>query len=414
MGRERPRVRLFASQGPLRGKVFDFDTHDTFLFGRAADCHACLAPEDGSASRHHFLLEVAPPRARLRDLGSLNGTCVNGRLYGGREEGLPPEAGRPSAQVDLRDGDRIEVGDTVFGVSIRGEDPQPLPLPRPAAGKQPFAVPGLEIGRVLGRGGMGVVYLARRQKDGREVAVKAMLPELRVDEHAREVFLREMRVSSSLRHPNIVEVLEHGEIPGGFYMAMELCRGGSASASAARRGGRLSPRTAVGIALEALAGLGCAHDAGYVHRDLKPENLLFAAEGETGTKVADFGLAKAFDSAGLSGMTATGAVAGTLPYMPREQITNYRDVRPVSDVWSLAASLYHLLTGCFPRNYPRGVDPIFVVLRGEVVPIRARDPHVPRPVAEVIDRALAEPASARYQTAHEFREALLAVTHRAS
>ena len=93
------RVSLRVTSGPIAGRVFAFDAHDTFLFGRAPDCHAQLAEDDTTASRHHFLLEVNPPVARLRDLGSLNGTHVNGRRHGGRDPHETPEQGalRPRA-----------------------------------------------------------------------------------------------------------------------------------------------------------------------------------------------------------------------------------------------------------------------------------------------------------------------------
>src|SRR5262245_53794161 len=99
------RVSLLVTAGPIRGQRFDFEDHDTFLFGRAPDCHARLSPDDASASRHHFLLETNPPLARLRDLGSLNGTHLNGVRRGGRRSGETPEeaARRDSMEVDLRD-----------------------------------------------------------------------------------------------------------------------------------------------------------------------------------------------------------------------------------------------------------------------------------------------------------------------
>ena len=118
-----------------------------------------------------------------------------------------------------------------------------------------------------------------------------------------------------------------------------------------------------------------------MHRDLKPENLLLG--GEDGqVKIADFGLAKSFGQAGFSGLTATGAVAGTLYFMPREQLTSFRVVQPASDVWSMGATLYFLLTRQFARDFRPGQDPLPVILGGGVVPIRARDPRMPEPLAD--------------------------------
>ncbi|HET9314710.1 MAG TPA: protein kinase, partial [Vicinamibacteria bacterium] len=156
------------------------------------------------------------------------------------------------------------------------------------------------------------------------------------------------------------------------------------------------------MALQALAGLAHAHARGVVHRDLKPENLLLGGD-DARVKIADFGLAKSFEQAGWSGLTATGAVAGTLFFMPREQLTSFRVVRPVSDVWSMAATLYFLLTRQYARDFRPGQDPLQVILGGGVVPIRARDPRIPETVARVIDRALADDPEQRYPTAAEFR-----------
>jgi len=415
-------VTLKVTAGPLIGRTFAYERHDTFLFGRSPDCHAELAADDTTASRHHFLLEVNPPQARLRDLGSLNGTHVNGVKYGGRGRQESPEeaARRRLPEVDLHDGDHIRVGATVFEVAVEGHrstGPADAPAGEGAAplesllGLPPegaaVEVPGYEVGRMIGRGGMGAVYLARRKADGTRVALKVMLARADVDEAGREAFQREIEVTRSLHHPRIVSLIDHGLSGGTFYFAMEYCAGGSVADRQRRQPGGLPLRLAIDIALASLDGLAFAHERGFVHRDLKPENLLLedASDG-AGAKVTDFGLAKSFQQAGLSGMTATGAVAGTLYFMPREQLTHFRLLKPVSDVWSLGATLYNMLTAGYPRDFRPGEDPLPVILRGGVVPIRARDPRLPEAVATVVDRAVLDDMDQRYQTAGEFREAL--------
>jgi eukaryotic-like serine/threonine-protein kinase len=415
------RVTLRVTAGPLMGRTFSYDRHDTFLFGRSPECHAELAADDTTASRHHFLLEVNPPQARLRDLGSLNGTHVNGVKYGGRGRDESPEeaAKRKLPEVDLRDGDRIRVGATQFEVAIDGHR-STAPADRPAAEAAPLEsllglrpegapveVPGYQVGRMIGRGGMGAVYLAKRQADSTRVALKVMLARADVDDAAREAFQREIEVTRSLRHPRIVSLIDHGLTGDTFYFAMEYCAGGSVADLQRRKPGGLPLTLAVGITLEALDGLAFAHERGFVHRDLKPENLLLENAAGGGAKVTDFGLAKSFQQAGLSGMTATGAVAGTLYFMPREQLTHFRLLKPVSDVWSMGATLYHMLTAGYPRDFRPGEDPLPVILRGGVVPVRARDPRLPDAVAAVVDRAVLDGVEERYQTAGEFREALV-------
>jgi serine/threonine protein kinase len=418
------RVSLDVVAGPIQGRHFEFEAHDTFLFGRSPDCHAELAPDDTTASRHHFLLEVNPPAARLRDLGSLNGTYVNGQKHGGRDQHLTPEqaAQKAGPQVDLRDGDIIRVGATVFNVRIEGgtkvlaatpKTPSDLDLLVELEGSQtspPGAVAGYTLGPVLGRGGMGVVHLATRVADGATVALKLMRPEVAVDAHAREVFDREIAVTESLRHPHVVTVYAHGSEGDTFYFAMEYCAGGSLSSVLLQRATPLEPEVATRVALQALEGLSFAHDKGFIHRDIKPENILLADSGMNVVKLTDFGLAKSFQQAGLSGMTATGFAAGTLQFMPREQLTNFRLLRPASDVWSMGATLYYMLTLRYARDFKSGKDPLAVVLGGDVVPIRERSPQLPEALAHVVDRAVEDDLLRRYPSATEFRNALRQVS----
>jgi serine/threonine protein kinase len=144
-----------------------------------------------------------------------------------------------------------------------------------------------------------------------------------------------------------------------------------------------------------------------VHRDLKPANLFLASPGPApAAKVGDFGLAKAFDKAGLSGYTTQDMVGGTPHFMPREQLIRFRDAGPEVDVWAMAASLYNMLTGAFPRNFSGGADPCLAVFGCDPVPIRERDASVPPRLAAVIDEALVEEPEIQVKTAVELKRAL--------
>ena len=150
---------------------------------------------------------------------------------------------------------------------------------------------------------------------------------------------------------------------------------------------------------------------GLVHRDLKPANLFLSGSGKQRlTKIADIGVGKAFDTAGLSGQTRTGSVGGTPVYMPRQQVINFKYAKPDVDVWAMAATFYNLLTGSFPRDFNSGMDPWRVVLQTQPVPIRQRNPKIPKKMAEVVDLALVDQPTITFKTATEFKQALMEVT----
>ncbi len=410
-------VSLTVTKGPAKGKVFTFAEHDTFLFGRMPDCHATF-PDDNHVSRHHFILEACPPKASLRDLGSLNGTYVNGECHGGRKAGESPEQGarRKHPAVDLKSGDIIEVGQTTILVSIdkpvgksqvnAGIQPGELSELSPEAlfdlvfgGKKEPAlleIPGFTIEKELGRGGFGAVYQARRQQDNARVAIKVMLSQAKATEDAVLQFKREMQVNRQLEHPNIVRFIENGSHEGAFYFVMQLCDGGSLMDLFKKNRRPLTPDQVMPHALKALEGLAYAHKKGFVHRDLKPGNILIH---KGMARISDFGMSKSFQMAGLSGMSITGNTAGTPSFMPPEQIVNFKYVKPVSDVFSMGATIYFLLTGAFPFDFPQKRDPMDVILNDEVIPIRKRLAAIPNPLAAAIDKAVAKKHKDRFPDA---------------
>lgn len=424
-------VTLTLVRGRLDPARYEYDERTTCVLGRSADCSPRLPDDEhhSTVSRHHCLIDINPPDVRIRDFGSMNGTFVNGTKIGQREKGQSPESGAAVRypEHDLADGDEIRLGNTVLRVGISAP-PAAAPAPAPVRGGaepsdvarllldlahsgRPDLAPiaGYELLRELGRGGMGAVYLARHGASGRQVALKVMLPKVAGNAHARARFLREAELTGALRHPNIAALYDSGFADGSFYFTTEYCTGGSLDRLLARNRGRLDTARAVGIAVQVLEGLEHAHGQAVVHRDLTPSNILLqeAGDGSTTAKVADFGIAKAFDQAGLSGLTRTGVTAGKPHFMPRQQVVNFKKAAPAVDVWALAACLYHALTGHTPRDFPRDKDPWQVVLQSPAVPIRRRDPRVPQALASVIDGALTERPEIGCQSAAELRRALL-------
>lgn len=399
-------VRLVVTDGPHTGKEFAFDRHDTFLVGRTKDAHLQLSYDDPYFSRRHFLVEVHPPRVRVIDLASRNGTHVNGQRV---------------ESAELKDGDTVKAGHTVFRVIAPPTDPDDLVtqhLPSPDSTRVevapvvspdgPPVVPGYRIGSAIGRGGMGVVYRGVRTADGVRVAVKAITPAAGVKEKAIERFVREAAVLSGLDHPHVVRHLGSGTADGVVYLVMELVNGPDLG-QVLKTKGPLPVRAAVRMTCQMLSGLAHAHHHGFVHRDVKPSNLLVGRQGgKRSVKVADFGLARAYDECKLSGVTMQGEIGGTPAYMAPEQVTHFRDVKPAADQYSAAATLYALLTGCPPIDLPKDVrQQIAVLVTGTPVPVRDRRAEVPAGLAEVIHTALAREPADRFPDVAAFSTALL-------
>ena len=397
------KITLSVTAGPHAGREFVLEGHDTFLVGRAGDAHLKMSGDDRFFSRRHFLLEVNPPRCRVIDLNSRNGVTLNG--------------GRVAA-ADVDDGDEIAVGHTVFKVGITRPPPSDLatadfPAARPAGdatvGLPPAAVtvPGYLIGPELGRGGMGVVYRAVRERDGHTVALKTIAPAAGATRKQVERFVRECQILAQLDHKNIVGYRDVGEAEGLVYLAMEFVDGPDLAARP-WAGGAADIRTAVRIVCQVLGGLAHAHAKGFVHRDIKPANVLVATDGgKKVAKLADFGLARVYESSRVSGLTLQGEIGGTPAYMAPEQVTHYRDVKPAADQYAAAATLYKLLTGKYTHDFPRDIGAQLAhLVTAEPMPVTDRRPDVPADLAEVIHRAMSREPGERYPDVTAFRTEL--------
>lgn len=437
-------VQLTVTAGPHSGKVFTFDRHDTFLVGRSKDAHLQLSNDDPYFSRRHFLFEINPPRCRLIDLNSHNGTTVNGERI---------------EVAELKNGDEIRAGHTVFRLSLPEVEPDhqatlhlaaaapvagqlqlpdnmkriDLPLPLPPASppalnepptaadssqfpdaifdtvlrQQPVTIPGYIVHREIGRGSMGVVYSAKRSSDQAPVAIKSISADA-VGNQQRQRFARECEVMSGLSHKNIVRFYESGVTGNTVYLVMEFVEGEDVSKLASRKGPLKIPM-AVGIACGMLSGLAHAHSRGIVHRDIKPSNLLLGGPPERRTvKIADFGLARAYNDCKISGLTMQGEVGGTPAFIAPEQITHYRDTKPAADQYSAAASLYYLLTMSYTHDAPKGLaQRLAMIVSNAAVPIQERRADIPASLAEVIHKGLEREPERRFPDVSAFRTALL-------
>lgn len=416
------KVTIEFTKGSLTGKQSAvYEGRDVVLVGRGRDCH--IRPTEETVSSQHCILDLDNSGVTVRDFGSLNGTYVNGKKIGQRDRGMSAEEGRKLefASVTLRSGDRISLGRR-FEMRVKIEQGAPRRAARPAAAAKPRAdelIAGYQQVRLLGKGGMGKVYLVRERSTGRELALKLMLPDCGVDEHSKQMFLREAFVAQQLSHGQVVRTYDSGYSPIGFYILMEYCPSGSVD-QLMEKHGTLPWRTAVDITLQVLDGLEYVHTTpvrvkladgttktahGVVHRDLKIQNVFLCdSTSHPRVKVADFGLAKAFETAGLTGSTLN--VGGTLAFMPRQQVINYRYCKPEVDVWAAAAMLYYMLTGMPPKPFQPGEQMIKTVLTKSAVPILKRNSSVPQKLAAVIDYALIDDPGIPFQSASALRRKL--------
>ena len=249
---------------------------------------------------------------------------------------------------------------------------------------------GYRIERLLGRGGMSVVYLAEDTRLGRKVALKLLAPELAEDERFRERFLRESRLAASIDHSNVIPIYEAGEAEGHLFIAMRYVEGTDLKELLATEH-KLEPARALAILDQVASALDAAHARGLVHRDVKPANILLDAQEDNHVYLSDFGLTKQASSE--SGLTQTGQFMGTADYVAPEQIER-EPVGPATDEYALACVIYECLSGRAPFRS----DSLMGTLWGQVH-------DQPPPLSDALDPVFAtgmakDPAD-RYPTCRE-------------
>jgi eukaryotic-like serine/threonine-protein kinase len=452
-------VTLTIIDGQLKGKSYKFDSRNICWAGRDSNCKI-LFPEDrehGQVSRLHCLLDIDPPKISVRDFNSKHGTYVDTVLVGKRESGQAAPQGinadvKP-VEKNLYSGSIIGIGNVHIKVTISGEQPDysPPPTPQPpkamrivadkaiafiknwleipdrtpASQREKQAIGGYKIVKELGAGGYGQVFLAENAQ-GKRIAIKVMLAEVAATPAKVKMFEREIDNAKALNHPNVVRLTDNGFDPGNncLYYAMEYCAGENLHTFIHKMGGILDLPLTKRLIFQLLDGLEYTHNAeipyirladgsfgkgiGLVHRDLKLSNIMIAKSnlGQI-AKIGDFGLAKAFDLAGLSGHTMSGdGFRGTPHFMCRKQVLEFQQAKPEVDIWAAAACLYYMLTNQYPRKFGKG-EGWEVLLERDVIPIRDRNSDIPAPLAIVIDRALHEcsktSTTLHYQRVQDFK-----------
>ncbi|MBV6516950.1 MAG: Serine/threonine-protein kinase PknD [Planctomycetes bacterium] len=362
--------RLLIEKGPDRGKSLTLKLGDQAVVGR--DAQANLQLSDVMCSRKHFLIASKGSVYGLKDLGSANGTQVNGKTADG--------------PVKLAHGDMIQCGETLLSWLADESDARQGGL----IGQQ---IGGYRIEMRLGRGAMGTVYKAIQLSLGRIVALKVLSPDLVKDAKFCEMFLKEARAAGGLNHPNIIQVYDVGEEKGQYYFSMEFAAKGSVL-DLLNSAKRIELLRAVVIIKDACRALDYAERKGLVHRDIKPDNLMVMDDEIV--KLGDLGLAMSAQE--LQGEQA--GVFGTPHYIAPEQAMG-KPIDHRADIYALGASFYRILTGQTLFTGQTVKEILKKQVRDPHPPVTTHLPDCPPAIVTIIDKMLAKNPAERYQHASD-------------
>ena len=262
---------------------------------------------------------------------------------------------------------------------------------------------GYLIESVIGRGGMGVVYLAEHRRLKRKVALKVLAPERAGNERFRRRFLEESRIAAGLNHPNVIPIHDADEADGVLFLAMRYVEGTDLRTLLAQEG-RLEPARALRIVGQVGSALDAAHERLLVHRDVTAANVLVGADDHA--YLCDFGLSKR-SSSSASALSAPGEVLGTVAYIAPEQI-EHGDAGPSADIYSLGCLLYQCLTGAPPFERDSDLAVLWAHMQETPPPITTAAPELPVGLDAVFARALAKDPPERYPTCRDLVQAALA------
>lgn len=332
---------------------------------------------DTSISRNHACVMFLKDGFWIEDLGSTNGTFVNGRKISSRKQ--------------VFQGDHIVLGKTEMVLT---------PVESASAGFREF-----EVVEEVGRGGMGVVYKAVDQKNKRTVAIKQLVlhnvEPIRQKARA-ERFKREATLAQRLNHPNIVRVFDVHLSTENFYYVMEFLDGHSLRKEMQVRGGRLTPKEFQPILDQIAAALAYAHGKSVVHRDVKPDNIFILPDGKV--KLTDFGIARIIEDLEEANLTRSGAMLGTLAYAAPEQLNNAKKVDHRADIFSLGVVTYETLSALSPFQGNGITDTVVQIASAQEKPLNKVVAQINPDTAAVVARAMSKKAADRFRSVTEFAE----------
>jgi serine/threonine protein kinase len=388
-------LHLLVIAGPDKDRSFALRPADPLVIGRSKDTETRL--NDPHVSRIHCQVEVEGDEVVVVDRGSAAGTLVNGK--------------RVTRQV-LRPGDVVRIGETQLRLEspdLAGQstlhEPAPGAAP-PAGGERLTELVGktlshYEIGEVIAKGQSGVVFRARDTKEDRAVALKVLWPEFSRNDAEMQRFIRGMKTTLPLRHPNLVTLYAAGKTGGYCWMAMEYVEGESLTQVIQRIGtaNMLDWRHALRVAVHIGRALDYAHGHSIIHRNITPQNILIQ-EADKLAKLGDLMLAKALEGTLAEQITRPGEMLGDLRYMSPERTRgNPAEIDGRSDIYSLGATVYHLLTGRPPCEGTTLVETVTKIRQEEPVKPTRYQLSIPGLFEGTVMKTLAKRPDDRFQTA---------------
>ena len=367
-------------------------------------------------SRHHCEIANSKQGLSVFDLKSWNGTYVNGSRISG-----------PTA---LTDGDRITIGKTLFEVKkTRPAEPsqnrgEGIDLTAEASTRDglkmdsvwekadpssqnhtggidwnPDMVTGYRIDYKIGSGAVGTVFRARKKTSGHVVALKVVDPIYASSPNGIKRFMRAARICQEIVHPNIMRIHELGNSKGSYFIAMEHIAGKEVGAII-NRYDRITVNSALQITIQLTDALQYAYERSIIHRDIKPKNIMITRTGKA--KLVDFGLAKRCTYGSSPTVTEPGEAVGTLAYMPPEQLDDALHADHRSDIYSLGATLYHMVTGAHPFNEASFAEFVTSIMTRQPEPLQGKFSSIPVELNPIIHKSMAKKPDDRYQTPREF------------
>ena len=388
-------MQLVVISGPDQGRSFALTDGQTLVIGRGQDSNTQIG--DPRISRVHCQVEVDGGSVLLIDSGGSGGTLVNGKDV---------------QQHPLQPGDVVRIGDTELRFQLEGakeettlaglSKPKPSPKVRPLKDLVGQSLSHFRLEKVLAKGATGMVFLACDAEHDRPAAVKVLGPEYSGDEQNKQRFVRAMKTMLPVRHENIVSIYAAGKTGPHCWVAMEYVDGENMAEVIHRIGtlGQLDWREAFRVAVHISRGLQAAYEHKIIHRNVTPKNIL-QRKSDKLAKLGDLMLAKALEGTLAQQVTQPGQLVGEVPYMSPERTRSQAEVDGRSDIYSLGATAYALLTGRPPFEGDSLPEMLTQIRQAEPVKPTQYQLSIPGLFQDVVLRMLAKRPEDRHQTPKE-------------